>query len=230
MATTMSDQNEGFILPKDRPTQRQYAAIGRVAAAWAIVELGMERVLTALALTPSLLGFVLTDKLGPDNRINAIRSLIGVHEGKYGCELVDQVTLGRIRMLIAILAKMKEDRNFVVHSVWSQSGPEHISRTDITAAARSGRDRSAGPAERVADVESFADEVQKASDELWQLARLLPSVDAPLLDKLRKRELGNFRRPGDQATRQYQRRSYTQLRPPPAPPKQQKKQRRPVGS
>lgn len=214
----MSDQNDSFILPKDRPTDRQCAAIGRVASTWAVVELGMERILTALSLTPSLLGFVLTDKLGPDNRINAIRSLISVHEGKYGCELVDQVTLGRIRFLTTVLAKMKEDRNFIVHSVWTQNGPEHMGRTDITAAARSGRDRSAGPAERISDIEAFANEVQKASDELWRLARQLPTADAPLLDKLRKRELGNLRRPADQATRQYQRRSYAVLRAPPLAP------------
>jgi len=210
-AITMSDQNESFILPKDRPTERQYAVIGRVAATWSVIELAMEQILSRLSLAPSLLGFVLTDRLGPDNRINAIRSLIRVHEQKYGRELVDQATLTDLSALLKVIAKMKEDRNFVVHTVWNQAGPDHLGHTDISAAARSGRDHSAGPAERVSEIEDFADELQKAADRLWQLARKLPSVDAPLLDRLHKREQNNRRRPFAQSTRQYQRRSYTKL-------------------
>jgi len=216
MATILSDQSDSFILPKDRPTDRQCAAIGRVAAKWAVVELGMERVLGSLSLSPSLLGFVVTDKLGPDNRISAVHSLITVHEEKYGGELIDASVLKELKGLFKTLAKMKIDRNFVVHSVWTQSGADHMSRTDITAAARSGRDRSAGPAERVAEIEQFANEIQKASDQLWRLARQLPAVDAPLLDKLHKREQRNRLRTDAQSTRQYQRRSYTQLQSAPA--------------
>jgi hypothetical protein len=209
MPLTFSEKNDSFILPKDRPTDRQYAAIGRVAATWSVVELALERILSGLALAPSLLGFVLTDKLGPDNRINAIRSLIGVHQEKYGCELVDEPILTELKTILKTIAKMKEDRNFVVHTVWSQAGADHLGHINISAAARSGRDYSSGPAERLVDIEVFADEIQKAADRLWQLARQIPAVDALLLDKLQNRERTNRRLPHSHSTRQYQRRAYT---------------------
>ena len=153
----------------------------------------------------------LTDKLGPDNRIKAIRSLIGVHREKYGCELVTDATLAELDGTLKIAAKMKEDRNFVVHTVWSQAGPDHLSHIDISAAARSGRDYSSGPAERLIEIENFADEVQKLADRLWGIAGQIPNVDAPLLDKLHKREQSNRGRPMSKSMRQYQRRPYTTL-------------------
>jgi len=205
----MADSDDdGFIQKKDQPTERQYAAIGRVVATWSEVEFALESILSRLALTPALLGFVLTDKLGPDNRIGAIKSLIHVHQTKYAGVLVDQGALAQISGLLKTVRKMKDDRNFIAHTVWSRATDDFMSHFDATEAARSGQDFSAGPAERLADIEAFGAEVRKLADRLWHLGRLIPGPDAALLNKLHAQEHQSRRRPPDQSTRQYQRRSY----------------------
>ncbi len=202
---------ETFIQPKNRLTTRQCAAIGKVATNWSLLEFLMERVLGRLAFVPSLLGYVLTDKLGPDNRIGAIESLLTVHRRKYGQVLVDETTLTEIATLMKIIKKMKADRNFVVHSVWGAAGSDLISNIDIGAAARSGYDFAVGEPERVSDIEQFADTIQTACDHLFQLGNQISEPDAVLLDKLRKQEQRSRRAPSSESTRQYRRRSYTTL-------------------
>ncbi len=202
---------EGFILQKDKPTQRQYAAIGRVSATWAEVEWGMECILSRLALSPALLGYILTDKLGPDNRLGAIESLVHVHATKYASALVDQKTLQDLSSLVPIIRKMKDDRNFIVHSVWTNAGEDFLARFDIASAARSGKDLSGGPCERLSDIEKFADEVRKLADRLWRLSRQIPKIDATLLEKFELQEQRSRLRPHDESTRRFQRRSYARL-------------------
>ena len=204
---------ESFILEKDRPTPRQYAAIGRVAATWAEVDWCIEDILSRLALSPALLGFVLTDKLAADNRLGAIDSLVNVHRTKYASELVDAATLEDLEKLIPIVRRMKDDRNFVVHSVWSRAGDDFLGRFDIGATARSGKDFSGGPCERVSDIEKFADEVRKLADRLWALSRRVPKLDATLLHKFEKQEQHSRQRPHDELVRRFQRRSYGALSP-----------------
>ncbi len=213
MAISATAQSRGFMEDQHRPTERQYAAIGRVAALWSEVEWAMERMIGQLALVPSLLGFVLTDKLAPDNRIGAIKSLVRVHKIKYRAELVDAETLSRIESMTTILAKIKGDRNFVVHSIWSKASDTEMSRTDVTAAARSGFYFSVGPCERLADIEALPDTIKETAAILIELCRLVPEIDAALLDKLHKRERGNRHLPFGQSTRQFQRRSYAKLSP-----------------
>lgn len=158
----------GFMDDSDRLTARQYAAIGRVAALWAETEWAMERILTRLALVPSLLGFILTDKLGPDNRINAIYSLIDVHRLKYA-GFVDAAVLTEIEECLSSIGEMKGDRNFIVHSVWAKSDDASISRTDITGAARSGAHITVGPSQSLKSIEDFAEQVDEAAKVLWEL-------------------------------------------------------------
>ena len=50
MTAKFSDQNDSFILPKDRLTERQCSVIGRVAVTSSVEELAMEKILGALAL------------------------------------------------------------------------------------------------------------------------------------------------------------------------------------
>jgi len=196
---------------RDRLSTEQYAAIGRVAVLWSEVEWGMERIIGRLALIPLLLGYVLTYKLGPDNRIEAIHSLIQVHKIKYHGELVDRDPLAEINAVLPSLKRLKDDRNFVVHSLWSKAGDEFLSRLDIAATARSGFDFSVGPCERLVDIVSFGDEVHKAAIHLMTLGARIPTIDATLLDKLREQEKRNRQLPGLQSTRQFQRRSYAKL-------------------
>lgn len=134
--------------PRQELTEKQYAAIGRVAALWSEVEHGIEKIAARLALAPSLLGYVLTDKLGPDNRISAILSLLAVHKVKYDYELADEAVLKEIASVIPRLRQMKDDRNFIVHSIWIKSGRAHMTPMAPALSARSGKDVSVGEAEK----------------------------------------------------------------------------------
>lgn len=217
-------ETDSFILEKDRPTQRQYAAIGRVAATWAEVEFGMESILARLALAPSMLGFILTDKLGADNRLGAIESLVNVHATKYEHVLADKATLEELKRILPFIRKMKDDRNFIVHSLWTRANEDFLGRIDLAATARSGKDFSGGPCERLADIEKFADGVRKLADRLWYLARQIPQIDAALLGKFETQEQRSRHRPHTKSVRRYQRRSYGSL--PEAPEPSQEPQRR----
>lgn len=208
-----------FIQPEDRLTDRQYAAVGRVAVTWSLTEYLMERTLGRLAMSPSMLGYVLTDKLGPDNRINAIKSLVHVHRVRYGSQLVPEAILAGVETILPTLFQMKSDRNYVVHSVWSRLGETHLSRIDITGAARSGLNYSSGSGHDLTAMETFADEIQKACDRLFDLSSKIPMIDPALLGRLKTLELPAHQPPSARAVRSTQPRSYTLLDPPPRQPR-----------
>jgi hypothetical protein len=194
----------------DRLTVRQYAAIGRVAALWSEVEWAMERILSRLAIVPSLLGYVLTDKLGPDNRINAIYGVINVHKLKYP-GLLDAVLLTEIEEYLPALSTMKGDRNYIVHSVWARASEHELSRFDIASTARSGANLEIGVCQPIKAIEDFADQVEEATKLIWELGARIPTAQPALLERLHKQESDNRRRPGGAAVRQLQPKSFGRL-------------------
>jgi hypothetical protein len=211
-----------FIQPENRLTDKQYAAVGRVAVTWSLMEYLMERTLGRLAMSPSLIGYVVTDRLGPDNRISAIKSLINVHRVRYGSELVPESVLAGIEALLTTLFQMKADRNFVVHSVWSKSGEDHLSRIDIAGAARSGLSTSSGSGHGLRELEVFSGEIQKLCDKLFDLSSKIPRIDPALLAKLQKLEEPGHQPQSARSARLVQPRSYTMAEPPHSPPKKQR--------
>jgi hypothetical protein len=217
----MTEIDEGFLRSGDRLTDRQYAAIGRVAVLWAEAEGGLERILESLALIPSLLGYVLTYKIGPDNRISAIYDLINVHRVKYHSQIVDEDLLTETEEYLPSVSAIKSDRNFIVHSIWAKADDNQLSRFDISATARSGKDFSSRPCDRIADIETFGDEVQKAANLLWNLGSRIPQIDDTLLKKLHELEQRNHRSPPPGNIRVLQRKSFARLqRVQPDQPKQ----------
>jgi hypothetical protein len=207
--------------PSGRLTDRQAAAIGRVAVLWAEAEWAMQRLIGRLAQVPSLLGYILTDKIGPDNRIGAIRSLINVHKVKYQSKLIDEDLLTEIADYMTSIGNLKDDRNFVVHSVWAYASDTHLSRFDIAATARSGMDSQSGPCERVNAIESFGEEIEKAVKLLWSLSARVPTIQPASLQKLYELESGSLRGPVPVATRLLQPKSFARLQR--KAPDQQKK-------
>jgi hypothetical protein len=221
-----SETRRGFMDASDRLTARQLAAIGRVAVLWSEVEWAMERILGPLALVPSLLGYILTDKLGPDNRIGAIRSLIEVHKIKYR-GLIDGELLTEIQEYLPSLGAMKDDRNYIVHSVWAKASETQLSRFDITATARSGADVELGVCQPIKTIEEFGDQVEGAAKLLWDLGARIPTAQPASLEKLHELERDNRRRPGGAVVRQLQPKSFAQLQRKPArQPKQGKQPKR----
>ncbi len=204
-------RRRGFMDASDRLTERQHAAIGRVAVLWSEVEWAMERILTRLALVPSLLGYVLTDKLGADNRIKAIRALIEVHKIKYA-GLIDDALLTEIQEYLASLGTMKDDRNYIVHSVWAKASETELSRFDISTTARTGADIEIGACQSLKSIEDFAEQVEEAAKLVWELGARIPTAQPALLGKLHELEQSNRRRPGGAVVHQFQPKSFHRLR------------------
>jgi hypothetical protein len=223
----MTETRRGLMEASDRLTDRQYAAIGRVAALWSEVEWAMERILGRLAFVPSLLGYILTDRLGPDNRIAAIHSLIEVHRIKYA-GLIDAELLTEIQEYLGALGALKGDRNYIVHSVWAKASETQLSRFDITATARSGADLEVGACQPIASIEEFSYQVEEAAKLLWSLGARIGTAQPASLEKLHKLEHDNRRRPGGGLVRQLQPKSFARLQR--KPPRQQKQPKKSKGA
>jgi hypothetical protein len=146
-----------------------------------------------------------------------------VHRVRYGSELVPEDVLTAIESILPTIFQMKSDRNYVVHSVWSELGENYLSRIDITGAARSGLSTSSGSGHSLVAMEVFAGEIQKMCDKLLDLSSKIPRIGPALLDKLQRLEQPGHRPQSARAMRIAQPRSYTPAEP---PPRQKKKRRR----
>ena len=164
--------------------------------------------------------------IGRDNIIGAIRSLINVHAVKYHAQLVDQALLAEIKGYLPCLKIMKQDRDYIVHSMWSKANETSLSRLDFAATARSGLDFSAGVCPRIEPVEEFAQELEKAATLLWELGARIPTIQPASLKKLHELETDNRRDPATQSVRQVQPRSFAQLQREPPPRAKQPKSKR----
>jgi hypothetical protein len=210
-ATARPSDKETFIQPQNRPTERQRAAIGTVATMWSVMELLIERLIARLSLAPSLMGYVLTNRLGANDRTSAIDSLLTIHRQRYRDEFLGSETRVAIKSMLPKITTMREDRNSIVHSVWVNLGSDLMARMNISAAARSGKDMSTSKPDSVTDIEGFAVTIQTACDQLHSLTNRIPSIDATWLDKLQKREQQNRRANSPRSMYEFRRRPYTKL-------------------
>jgi hypothetical protein len=210
-AAAQPSHEETFIQPQDRPTERQRAAIGTVATTWSVLELLIERLIARLSLAPSLIGYVLTNRLGAGDRMSAIDSLLTIHQQRYRDEFVGPETRIAIKAMLPKITTMREDRNSIVHSVWVNLGSDLVAKMNISATARSGKDMATSQAENVTDIEAFAVTIQTACDQLHSLINRIPSIDATWLDKLQKREQQTRRANSPRSMHEVRRRSYTKL-------------------
>jgi hypothetical protein len=101
-----------------RLTAAQCEAIGRVAVNWSVVEYVLEVILVKLALGPYFPGLALTNNLGIDNRIGALKDLVAIHRLRYHSLIVPEVLLDKLADVAKQIASLKNRRNRVVHGVW----------------------------------------------------------------------------------------------------------------
>lgn len=108
------------------PTDAQFEAIGRVAANWAVLEFALELVILHLGLVPDHPGLALTNNLGIDNRLGALRTLIKVHKVRYRNRIIAEETLARLSSACRQIAELKDRRNKVIHYVWFRQSDERL--------------------------------------------------------------------------------------------------------
>ncbi|MEW9804877.1 hypothetical protein [Mesorhizobium marinum] len=98
-------------------TDVQFALIGRIAVQWTRCENVLQEILASLAWAPRYFGRALTNSLGPDNRIGAIKSLCMIHEKQMLCQVVSLEQITKIRQIAVRFDALKGERNKFIH--WS---------------------------------------------------------------------------------------------------------------
>jgi hypothetical protein len=100
----------------------QLSAIGAVVTTWAVIETVVQQLLFVLVQSPDKLGQALTEDLGPDHRLKALRRLCRDWEGFLEwrhSELTEMISCVReVRTYAAWIEKNKNRRNQIAHWQW----------------------------------------------------------------------------------------------------------------
>ena len=108
----------GFWANHSKPTEEQFALLGKSVTAWGIIDHLVNAVLARLAQTPDFIGLALTDDLGFRQRMTAINNLVDIHRRRYRVPHLDADTLSEAVRVAAALDKAKPNRNNMAHHVW----------------------------------------------------------------------------------------------------------------
>lgn len=192
----MANIQQSFIPQHSKLTDRQFEAIGRVTAHWAVLEFMLESLLVRLAMAPHLPGLALTNNLNIDNRLGALRSLIFIHMARYrGNGMIPHDVLQELESLPATIAKLKDRRNKTIHYVWFRDTDEKLyghkfkgmqAKDDhqtiairVKAKKESPDDYEDGPSIvcKVASLMKFADRIEALADQIFQLEQRIPEID-----------------------------------------------------
>ena len=162
---------QGWAPPSAGLTHSQLMGIGAVVSAWAVLEAVLQDALVALAKSPLTLGQALTEDLGPDNRLKALRRLCQtwqiIMKGRNAeqSEMLDEVAA-----IGVWIEKQKGLRNQVAHWQWMR-------QTDHLAFGFKYSTKPANPAgtatnfmtAHTTDFTDFAGEISDKAGELIEL-------------------------------------------------------------
>lgn len=100
--------------------------MANVIGSWSVLETNCEKLLCALAQTPLTLGQTLTEDLGPDHRLKALRRLCRNWEIVLPRNHELQPRLKELRSLATWVAQNKDARNRLVHWHWRSRGTDAL--------------------------------------------------------------------------------------------------------
>jgi hypothetical protein len=178
----MSDGIEPtFIADHSRLTDEQTLAIGRVATSWAVLEHIIDMVLARLALAPAYPALALSVDLSIDNQLKAMKTLVGLHRERYRLEINSEKLLDAIAAMPTRIAKLKDERNLTIHTVWTRTGKSEFNKIGARPMTLSTASKNVGHKVLTLDhVNDLARKIQETADELFVLAQHLVAVDEPL--------------------------------------------------
>lgn len=160
-------------------TDEQCSAIGRVATNWSVVEQLLEETLARLAYAPAYLGRALTNDLGPDNRIRALRSLCVIHEHQLMCRVVGSETLTALRAIAKEFGPLKEERNKLVHWVAFRQTDEAVFFSRLRSRPATQSQDGDGMTRTVMSITEIAVQISYLGDHMESVCRLLPDLPWP---------------------------------------------------
>ena len=143
-------------------TTRQLAAIGSVLAVWSWIDVETQNLLCRLIKTDSMLAQSLTEDLGPDNRIKALKRLLKTWDHAiYDKNEFRKASLDEALAITKWIERNKSLRNQIAHWVWLRSDDEtlfgwkHHTMPFLTEDQRPNIER------KVTEIEEFAQESGK---------------------------------------------------------------------
>jgi hypothetical protein len=166
-----------YIPESSRPTEKQLHAIGRVITTFSVLERVFGIVLARLSLAPDFPAMALTKDLSLDNHLKALKTLLALHADRYLHQISTPDLSNILTNMGTEFARVKDERNVVVHSTWYSSGADKI----VSLAARPSTERKSAafpqPVKTVTELNDLADRIQRLSDAMFIIVQLLPEVD-----------------------------------------------------
>lgn len=110
-------------------TEQQACALADVITEWSVLEIGLQKALCVLAQAPLALGQALTEDLGPDNRIKALKRLAHTWQGvsrRLEPSETERIALAECLMLATWITQVKGRRNQIAHWSWFRSSEEEL--------------------------------------------------------------------------------------------------------
>ena len=166
-----------------RLTEEQATAFADVITAWSLLELTLQKVLCVLAQAPLALGQALTEDLGPDNRIKALKRLAQTWKAvqRYNLTVEQRIALTDCLVLATWIAQVKARRNQIAHWNWLRQDDEEIfgfkynTRPSGSYADQNNRPQTHAT-ETVTTLDEFSEQISVAAHRLQLASELLQTL------------------------------------------------------
>ncbi len=172
-----------------RPEPEILQAIGRVATVWAVMERILGMMLTRLTMAPDYPTMALTKDLSLDNQLKAMKTLLALHRERYAREIMARSLVEALSLIPAKIWALKDERNVVVHTVWTRMGKGGVTPLATRPVSMSQAAKAKVDVKTAPEINNLADRIQAQADELYLLVQMLPSVDEAQHVKLLSQEV-----------------------------------------
>jgi hypothetical protein len=172
---------ETTLLPEIfRPTEPQLAAIGKVTAAWSVMERVMGMAIARLSLAPEFTSLALTKELTANNQIRVLRTLIPLHAERYRTQIASDKLVSELMTLPTKIETLKDGRNVVAHSFWHKKNADTLIAMRTKPLTESKSQAAPLLEKTITQINKLAADIQAMADHLFTLTQLLPAVDEGL--------------------------------------------------
>jgi hypothetical protein len=161
--------------------EEQRADVMLVIQGWSLLESFLQKLLTTLAQSPLLLGQALTEDLGPDHRLKALRRLADSWLWRLNPETMGEAIgqLREVKDLAKWIKSNKDSRNQLVHWQWGALDDEHLICFKYTLKPppqSADFDPEAFGRTTITDIIEFAREIDAMNDRLQNATEVLEQL------------------------------------------------------
>lgn len=162
-------------------TEQQATAVADVITEWSVLEIGLQKALCELAQAPMALGQALTEDLGPDNRIKALKRLAQTWQSQSSISDDHRTALAECLTLATWITKVKARRNQIAHWIWIRAndtemfGFKYSTRPFDTYGDPKGRPQTS-ITETVEGLTEFAGQINYAAERFHRASEALETL------------------------------------------------------